>query len=720
MSISGTDQIISLAAWTGFLMIIQITTVPLMRKVSRDYAVPLAFPVSLLLITLISWYLVAAGVPAAALLLFILIPLGYAVWKGMLTSGDIRDGKGWYLIFLGTFFLALLAKIFYDPAIDISYEKFMDSMILSSMIHTPVIPPADAWYAGGTLSWYYYLAAWIFAVPAVLLSIPAPVMYNLAIPTVFAAAAVMIHACSTQLLDRFRYLPLFLLCISYPGFLTLIPVALEDGTRLRYILDGTVRLILPGSVTENPLAALLIGSPRPYAVSLFIQSLILFLLVYGYLHWKGMTPAERTGTALLLALGTGTLIPVHSFDFLIYAPLVLLTGFLLSARISAESRESGDGGRAWDHFSRYVSGLIRGMQSPSGFLSDGPASSLLLLGVMVPVLSLLVYLPFLAGLENQRMQGFIFSPAASDPVPFLLVHGLFLGILLFVLWRDIVKRPSLLLLPVLVALFGFLAAAITLIPVLYLIARKFSRIEEIFAVSGLLCILFCEFFVMIQNGTPDHPNTTYKFYFVSWVLLGVSTLVMSGRLLGSVPALAEGSRSSLVSLVLIATALFFPAILLSSGPLWPPTLDGSAYTGSYVSQDEREALDYLSTLPPGDMIVEGIITTGYDENDAGKYFSRVSSLTGIPAVIGSYSREEVFRGGEAVRERGTDVMRIYTRPEESASIMKKYGATLLYLGSPELSLYGIRDPGIFGRYGFTRVFHMNQTAIWRAPISPQP
>jgi len=708
MNLSISVQLFILAKWLILLLLLQISVWPFIRKIFQNYAIPLSFPTSLLLATLISWYLALLHIPVSLMLVPFILLIGYSLWKHSINLQEIKDGWIWYTIFLGAFLLTLLAKLWYDPSIDISYEKFMDSMILSSMMNTPQIPPVDGWYAGGTLSWYYYLGAWMFAVPGIIVGIPASVVYNLVIPTIFAISAIMIYSCSSLLMDRYRFLPLSLLVISYPAFFLLIPMAFLDNAPLRLVLDGTTR-ILPGAVTENPLSALFIGSPRPYAIAMMIQCMIIFLLIYGYLYWRDMDTRSRVVSGLLLSLCIGTLIPLHSWDVLVYLPLIFLMGILISYRQLSHTSES-----IKLRLDSWVT-HIRSSLGTSPFYSDNSLAAILFICLLTPFISLLVYLPFLFELNNQRMQGVSFIPTPSEPLAFLLTHGWFLLLLVVYLRHDIVKKPVLLAIPLVFALTGFIAAALVLIPMIYLANRRFGKIEEILAFAGLSCIIFCEFFAMVQNGATDKANTTYKFYFAAWILLGISVFSIFGKMLESSTVLKTENLYRATSAILIVGVLLFPAVLLSSGPIWSPTLDGTAFISTYIGQEESDALDYLKALPPGEVLVEGVVPMNLDQDDAVKYFSRVSAYTGIPAVMGSYFRERAYRGTDVTHERGEDSVLMYIQPERAAELMAKHNATLLYVGIPEITVYKIQNPGIYARYGFVPIFHENSTVIWRPP-----
>lgn len=719
MTVSEIQQILFVIEWLIFLLLLQISIWPFLKPICREYSLPLSFPISLLLTTFISWYIALAGLPIQLTLAPFILILGYSGWNNKISLPDITKEWRWYVIFFGTFLITLLVRLWYNCAIDVSYEKLMDSMILSSMILNPQIPPLDGWFAGGYLTWYYYLAAWIFAVPANILSIPASVTYNLALPTIFAISAVLIYSCSSILLVRFRYLPLFLLFISYPGFLSYTVQFAMDKIPLRYVLDRTVRII-PEAITENPLSALLIGSPRPYAVALMIQCLILFLLIYSYTRWKEMCISSRMAVTLMLAFCLGTLIPLHTWDFIIYVPLTVATGILLSYHLYLETQfqenTSVQSGKSKIWF--WLNHLRSCIRDISCVFRDLSSTAVIFVSLFAPALSLLIYLPFLFEMENQRMQGVVLLLNASEPVPFLLVHGLFLLLLVVYLRNDIVRKPLYLGIPAIVAVTGFISAAMVLVPVVYLVARKFGRIEEILAFTGLICILGCDFFAIVQNGSPDRANTTYKFYFAAWVLLGLSTFSLLGEMLGQIRLFSSDLRYKIVSLILIAGALCFPVVLLSSGPLWTPSLDGTNFVSEYVGSEELHALDYLRSLPPGEVLIEGVVPMSFDVDTYGKYFSRLSSYTGIPSVMGSFFREQTYRGTEATWVRGEDSESVYIKPDQAAEIMAKYNATLLYVGIPEIFVYKIEDPAIYMKYGFKPVFYENATVIWRPPHYP--
>ena len=88
------------------------------------------------------------------------------------------------LVFAAGFFFFLLVRI-YLPEI-YRHEKFMDFAFLNAVMRASSFPPADPWFAGGSLEFYYYFGYLSVGVPGKLFSVEPSMLFNLAIALTFA------------------------------------------------------------------------------------------------------------------------------------------------------------------------------------------------------------------------------------------------------------------------------------------------------------------------------------------------------------------------------------------------------------------------------------------------------------------------------------------------------------------------------------------------------
>ena len=156
--------------------------------------------------------------------------LGWAVLKSRYSWEDLKPHLRWDLIFLIGFAAMLLVRLA-NPTI-ITAEKFMDHAFIASIMRSPVVPPADPWYAGGTMNIYYYGGYWLMGILGTLTGVPSSVVFNLALPTVLALAAVSLYAIGDLLLPRFKWFPLLTLVLVNPAFLRLLIFGSDTGGSL--------------------------------------------------------------------------------------------------------------------------------------------------------------------------------------------------------------------------------------------------------------------------------------------------------------------------------------------------------------------------------------------------------------------------------------------------------------------------------------------------------
>jgi YYY domain-containing protein len=665
ISLTLEQQIFSVISWLVVLTLLQISFYPSLKKTFQSFAFPVSFSASLLAFTILSWYCGLLHIPVQIALLPFLALFCYHLWYRHYSMDELRSEWRWVLVFLICFFLMLDVR-FVNPTISYA-EKFMDHAFLASVMRNPVVPPLDPWFAGGSLNVYYYLGYWMFGCLGIVTGVPSNIAFNLALPTIFSLAAINLYAIGTLLLEKFRWLPLIILFIPNPSFFYQI----AQGKALNTVLWDSTRTIT-NTINEYPLFSFIWGDVHAHVVSLFNQVFLIFLLLYAYKRWESLENRAKWLVSIFCALSLGSMPLFNTWDVLIYAPITLLFGVLI------------------------IWGVWKKTQSISSCRHL----------FVVPPLAILCYLPFYLQLKTTT-GGISIVHTPSDPFEFLLVNGLFIAIFFAFLWRDMVKRPYLLLAVIPFILTGYVAAAIAVIPLIYFIARKHHDPSDILAGTGLIILIFCEIFYLKDNmgDTYFRMNTVFKCYLPVWILLGIAASSMVGKWLSEsswVPVISA-RNTTIITASVVGILFVLPFVIPFTLSYGTGTLDGLAYLKDSHAGDAG-GVTYLRTLQGDHRIVEA-------EGGDYTYYSRISSFTGIPAIIGMPFHEYMWRGDDSgwFSTRLADVKSIYEDPEKAVELMKKYNATLLYIGDSERERYRVNISAI----GLEKIYSADGVEIYR-------
>ncbi len=657
-------QALSVASWLLVVTFLQLALYPSLKKCLKQYAFPASFTAALLLFTILTWYCGLSRFPLQFALVPFVLLFAYHIYHHDYAWSELKKEWHWELIFLIFFFLMLTVR-FVNPTISYA-EKFMDHAFLASIMRNPVVPPLDPWFAGGTMDVYYYLGYWIFGCLGIVSGVPSNIAFNLALPTVLGVAAVTVYAIGTLLLDRFRWLPLLLFFIPNPSLF----YQLFTGSSISSALWNSTRTIT-NTINEYPLFSFTWGDLHAHVISIFNQAFLIFLLLYLYKYWDSLKSRDKWIMCGLAALSLGSMPLINTWDVLIYAPITVIVAALIILR----GWKQGQGMSSWGHL------------------------------ITIPPLSILIYLPFYLVLKTSTGGiGIVRTP--SDPFQFLLVNGWFIAIFLLFLLKDIRERPYLVLVAVPFVLAGYTAAAIAAIPLIYLLAKKEHSIPDLLAIFGLAILILVELFYLKDNmgDTYFRMNTVFKCYVPAWIILGISSLSMIGAWLsrpGRVPVMPARQSAALAVLV-IGFLFVVPFIVPLDLNYGGRTLDGLAYLDSSHPGDAG-GVAYLRNLTGDEIIVEA---AGGDYT----YYSRISSFTGIPAILGEPFHEDMWRGDTTgwYSTRPADVRSIYENPDQTVALMKKYNATLLYVGDEERETYNVSLPAT----GLEQVYSDRGTDIY--------
>lgn len=231
------------------------------------------------------------------------------------------------------------------------------------------------------------------------------------------------------------------------------------------------------------------------------------------------------------------------------------------------------------------------------------------------------------------------------------------------------------------------------------------------AFTGLMLVFSVEF-VYLRDAFGTRMNTVFKFYFQAWALLGLTAgfaiyYVLETRRRHPI---AQALLSVLFA-VLILAGLLYPlgaSINRSGGFAGPATLDGLAFVGR-DRPDELAVVEWLNenVTEGAPVIVEAVRGSFAYEH------ARISSRTGLPAVIGWTGHEGQWRGlHDEIAEREQDVNLLYAGSIADAKrIIDKYDIEYVIVGYLERAEFG-RAVDKFERF-MDVAFRAGDTVIYR-------
>jgi uncharacterized membrane protein len=242
---------------------------------------------------------------------------------------------------------------------------------------------------------------------------------------------------------------------------------------------------------------------------------------------------------------------------------------------------------------------------------------------------------------------------------------------------------------------------------------------------GTLLIIGVEF-IYLRDQFGWRINTIFKFYYQTWLIWGIAAAYGMVVLFKTRNTVGTILIKGIVTVALIM-GLFYPFMSLPNktanfNPANGWTLDGTAFLETR-SPEEMEAIEWLRNAAHG-VVAEAVSPTG------GSYqwppgYARISTLSGLPGVLGWTGHESQWRGGaEEMGTRQPDLIQLYCSRniDEKMAIIEKYNIRYIYLGDLERATYkadgttcptGIVDI-IFDNI-FVLVFQNDRVKIFEVP-----
>ncbi|MEZ0395442.1 MAG: DUF2298 domain-containing protein [Anaerolineales bacterium] len=208
-------------------------------------------------------------------------------------------------------------------------------------------------------------------------------------------------------------------------------------------------------------------------------------------------------------------------------------------------------------------------------------------------------------------------------------------------------------------------------------------------VGGLL-VLGPEY-LYLRDLFGTRMNTVFKFYYQAWMVWSLAAAFGTAILLRRLRGVAgEIFRVGLTLLLMVS--LTYPLLGLLSRtnnfrPSYGWTLDGAAYL-EYGNRGDADAIRWLQTAP------FGVVAEAGSPGGSYTYYSRFSTYTGLPTVLGWPGHEGQWRGGyELQGNRQADLQRLYTTLNwpEAQMILERYEIRYVVVGPLERATYPLEE-----------------------------
>ncbi|MBI4333713.1 MAG: hypothetical protein HY673_20825 [Chloroflexi bacterium] len=680
----------SVILWWLVTVAIGLAAFPLAARVCRDWpdrGYSAAKAAGVLIVTYLVWLLPSLrlapfGIGLIAIALGVLMALGWLVAGG--GGGPSRRGLARRAMVSEAIFAAAYGffvwVLWQRPDIfSAQLEDFANFGFLQSIHRSVYFPPEDPWFAGRSLPYYYgghLIAAWMGR----LTSVAPEISFNLASATFYALTVSMAFGLGYRLTGRAGYGFLAALFVAFMGYITgvlqlitwLFQINLfglapdRAGDLVEWLTSfkwwWTIRII-PDTVTFYPYYILSNADLHPMATSIPFQLLVVALA----LAFTGERSSRVDSVVChgLLSLALGFFILLNSWAYPVFLLFLLVVSLFFRLRIPRL--------------------------------------------LMITGLSLVLYLPFLVSRAVQGFHGAGIVPERTPLYAYLGIAGVFwfiLFVLLFAFPQARWKRAALAVAAVLPGvavawLWGF-EIAVVLLPALALAlplgwAKDLNGTERFVLVLVLMGIALAAgadvFYLRDSYGPPfERYNTVMKAYLMQWLFLGLASAgavflvqkYVRGKVRFAVLGIALlGVMASLVHPV-ASTASWTSGKAEALGP-GRGTLDGLAYLRQ-LDPGDYGAVRWLNENVSGSQV----ILEAPSETEIAVYNARVSSLTGLPGLLGWGPWEVQWgRGWDEVYERARDIAVVYNseKPEEALGVIGRYHVKYIYIGALERGAY---------------------------------
>lgn len=718
-----TSEFLYIISWFLIIEIIGLISFPIVLFTCpnlNDKGYSLSKTLGILLLTFMTWILVSLHILkfglfsilfSGLIITIISVLLSYKYRMNPLKL--LKENKNIIikneLVFTISFLVFLLILI-KNPNIFYSYsEDFMDYGFIKAILRTEYFPPADPWYAGSSLT-YYYGGHLIIAIMTLLSGVPSFIAYNIGGAMFFALTVLASYGLGYNLTHKSSYGLLTALFVAVAGFLSgflqLTAFVFPDlGIAVGYQPENVnniiewfltypfhdINRIISNTLNFYPGFVFLQGDIHGHMTSIPFQ-VAYISYIYGNIV-KRTNPVSRlnqTVEILILGIFLGFFLFINSWNYPTY---VIFTGLAIALA------------------------KFRGVTSDFYAVLSSKIPLIIEPLVKIVVVSVIMYSPYLILSSSKGFYGIGLIGGKTQLSEFLEIFALFIFILATLMWflmkNDPKTMAGIVLLSFLLAWISGFHILIIVVPIILVsvigIQKALDGKSEnlsfvlLLAVTGTLLVLFCDIFYISDSYTrPYHRmNTVMKIYLEIWIFLAIASANALYFILkdsSMVSSFGEKFSKAKAVWVIMLIALIIASVI---SPLaMSLTLSGGKETlyGKTPTFDTLNGLDYLFNEYPWDMIaidwmdknIGGSHTVVEAPGDAYTYSSRVSSLTGLSTIIGWRSHEQMWRGiwsGVGTRQDDTDYIFNSKCNEKTLELLEKYDVEYIYIGELEREKY---------------------------------
>jgi len=575
------------------------------------------------------------------------------------------------------FLLILTAWSFvrgYNPTIE-GLEKYMDWGFINSMLRSTYMPPADMWYSGSPIN-YYYFGHLIFAMLTKISNISSIITYNLAIATVCALTFVSGFSLSINIIARYLAKKINFTFLIIGGLTSALFLTFGGNLHTVYKITkinieqnkGELKINIPAFEKASraywyPDATRFIGFD-PETKDKTIHEFPLYSFVVADLH------GHMNDIPIVIMFMAFLFATIYVSKNYINFSMIIPAGLMLSWAYMTN---------AWD-FAVY--GLLFAVFY---FLTHTNLLKTITNGLAIIAFWYVFTLPF-ARHFIPMMDGIKISDAQTPFYQlFVLYGGFWLMVLPFLL--AITKKKA--LKPTDLFILALIITATLLIAIPEIIYIKDIYIYE-----------------------HRRANTMFKLVYQAFMMYSL----VSGYVLIRLMDLLKKTKLFLIYKVIFlgvfVSHLIFPYFAIKSyyGFEKYKGLSGGLDYLEVSYPDNYKAIQWINQNIVGQPIMLEAVGDSYTT------YNHVSISTGLPTVEGWLVHEWLWRGGyDGPGKRSTDVEKIYTSQsaDEVRNLIQKYNIDYIFVGSKEIEKYKELNTENFENLSYKIIFETGKTKIYK-------